>query len=302
MESSRNISHQKPGDFASTHPQVQLFLTKLLSLLTSIIKYGFLGALAFLGIVPLIWMTFSSLKSMGEFRINQWLWPRVWHWENYARIWDGANFGLYFFNSVIMTVTAVTVMIIVGAMAGYALARYEFPMRDNLLYYFISGQVVPGQVVLIPLFILIRLLGLINTRLALILVYTAAAQPFVVFNLQAFFKGIPRELEEAARMDGASEFRIFWQIMLPLARGGLGTMAIFQSMWIWNEFLFALLFAGKEELRTLPIGIFNIIGQYYTEYPVFFAGLMVATLPIVIIYLITVRFVIRGVGGGAVKG
>ncbi len=161
---------------------------------------------------------------------------------------------------------------------------------------------VPGQVVLIPLFIMIRFLGLLNTRLALLLVYTAAGQPFIVFNMQAFFKSIPKELEEAARIDGASEFRIFWQIMLPLARGGIGTMAIFQSMWIWNEFLFALLFAGQENLRTLPIGIFNVIGQYFTDYPLFFAGLMVATLPVVVIYLLTVRFVIRGVRAGAVKG
>lgn len=302
MQASSKTSHPSPGSIAGDSLRIKRILRRLLSLISSVLTYGFLGSLALLGTIPVIWMAFSSLKSIGEFNVNQWLWPRVWHWENYSKIWEGANFGLYFFNSVIMTATAVTVMIVVGAMAGYALARYEFPMRDSLLYYFISGQVVPGQVVLIPLFILIRFMGLINTRLALVLVYTAAAQPFVVFNLQAFFKGIPRELEEAARMDGASELRIFWQIMLPLARGGIGTMAIFQSMWIWNEFLFALLFAGKEELRTLPIGIFSIIGEYFTDYPVFFSGLMVATLPIIIIYLITVRFVIRGVGEGAVKG
>ncbi|MGQ9554531.1 MAG: carbohydrate ABC transporter permease [Anaerolineae bacterium] len=264
--------------------------------------YAFLTVLALLGIIPIVWMFFSSLKSLSEFRLNQWLWPRTWQWVNYSRVWMGANFGLYFANSVIMTVSSVSAMIVVGSMAGYALARYQFPLRNGVLYYFISGQVVPAQVLLIPLFIMIRFLGLLNTRPGLILIYTAAAQPFVVFNMQAFFKGIPQELEEAARIDGASEFRIFWQIMLPLARGGVGTMAIFQSMWIWNEFLFALVFAGRSDLRTLPIGIFNVIGQYFTDYPVFFAGLMVATLPIVIVYILTVRYVIRGVGAGAVKG
>jgi len=268
----------------------------------NLVTYGFLTLLGMLGIVPVIWMFFSSLKSFSEFNVNQWLWPRHWQWENYLRVWRGANFGLYFTNSLIMTVSSVTAMIIIGAMAGYALARYSFPMHDSVLYYFISGQVVPAQVVLIPLFIMIRFMGLLNTRPGLILIYTAAAQPFVVFNMQAFFKSIPKELEEAARIDGAGEFRIFWQIMLPLARGGIGTMAIFQSMWIWNEFLFALVFAGKPELRTLPVGIFNVIGQYFTDYPVFFAGLMVATLPIVIVYILTVRYIIRGVGAGAVKG
>ncbi len=264
--------------------------------------YGFLLFLGMLGIMPVIWMFFSSLKSFSEFNVNQWLWPRQWQWENYARVWIGANFGLYFANSLFMTVTSVTAMIIIGAMAGYALARYHFSMRDSMLYYFISGQVVPGQVVLIPLFIMIRFMGLLNTRLGLILIYTAAGLPFLVFNMQAFFKSVPQELEEAARIDGAGEFRIFWQIMLPLVRGGIGTMAIFQSMWIWNEFLFALVFASKPELRTLPIGIFNVIGQYFTDYPVFFAGLMVATLPIVVVYMFTVRYIIRGVGAGAVKG
>jgi ABC-type glycerol-3-phosphate transport system permease component len=270
--------------------------------IADLLIYAFLTFLALLGIVPVVWMFFSSLKSYSEFNINQWLWPRNWIWSNYTQVWGEADFALYFMNSLIMTTTSVTVMIVVGAMAGYALGRYRFKARDGLLYYFISGQVVPAQVLLIPLFIMIRFMGLLNTRLGLILIYTAAAQPFVVFNLQAFFKSIPYELEEAARIDGASEFRIFWQVMLPLARGGLGTMAIFQSLWIWNEFLFALLFAGQENLRTLPIGIFNIIGQYFTNYPVFFAGLMVATLPVIAIYLLTVRYIIRGVGEGAVKG
>ena len=280
----------------------RLALRKLAGWIAKLLIYAFLISLAFLGVVPVIWMFFSSLKSVGEFNVNPWLWPHTWVWANYSRIWQGAHFALYFFNSAFMTLAAVTTQILIGAMAGYALSRYRFPMRQGLLYYFIAGGIVPGQVVLIPLFIMIRFLGLMNTRLGLILVYTAAGQPFVVFNLQAFFRSVPRELEEAARMDGASEPRIFWQVMLPLVRGGIGTMAIFQSMWIWNEFLFALLFASKESLRTLPIGIFNIIGQYYTEYPVFFAGLMVATIPILAIYLVTVRYVIRGVRAGAVKG
>jgi raffinose/stachyose/melibiose transport system permease protein len=285
-----------------TTSAVRVALNKLGGWAFKMMAYVFLVTLAVLGIVPVLWMASSSLKSFGEFNINPWLWPHTLQWSNYTRIWQGANFALYFFNSAFMTIAAVTTQILVGAMAGYALARYRFPMRKGLLYYFIAGGVVPGQVVLIPLFILIRFMGLMNTRVGLILVYTAAAQPFVVFNLQAFFRSVPAELEEAARMDGASEFRIFWQIMLPLVRGGIGVMAIFQCMWIWNEFLFALLFASKESLRTLPIGIFNIIGQYYTEYPVFFAGLMVATIPILIIYLLTVRYVIRGVRAGAVKG
>lgn len=283
-------------------PAARLALRKLGNWAAKLLVYAFLISLAILGVAPVVWMLFSSLKSVGEFNVNPWLWPRTIVWSNYTVIWQGAHFALYFFNSAFMTVAAVATQVLVGAMASYSLARYRFPMRQGLLYYFIAGGIVPGQVVLIPLFIMMRYIGLINTRLGLILIYTAAGQPFVVFNLQAFFRSVPRELEEAARMDGASEPRIFWQIMLPLVRGGIGTMAIFQSMWIWNEFLFALLFASKESLRTLPIGIFNIIGQYYTEYPVFFAGLMVATVPILAIYLVTVRYIIRGVRAGAVKG
>lgn len=261
-----------------------------------------LSFLTLLALAPVVWMLFSSLKSYSEFYLNPWLWPREWHWENYARVWVGANFGLYFANSVIMVTSSVTGMVIVGSMAGYALARYRFPGRESTLYYFISGQIVPAQVVLIPLFIIIRFLGLLNTRQGLFLVYLGASMPFVVFMMQGFFKAIPHELEEAARMDGAGELRIFWQIMLPLARPGIGSLAIFQTLYIWNEFLFALLFANKPELRTLPIGIFSVIGQYFTDYPVFFAGLAVAMLPSVALYVIFSKYILRGVISGAVKG
>jgi len=285
-----------------TLPRQTEVVGKLLPTLARLLVYAYLSFLALLGTIPVVWMFFSSFKSYSEFNVNPWLWPRHWQWQNYLEVWLGADFARYFLNSTLMTVTSVLSLTLVGAMAAYALARYRFQARDSLLYYFISGQVVPAQVVLIPLFIMIRFMGLLNTRAGLVLIYTAAAQPFVVFNLQAFFKSIPQELEEAARIDGAGEFRIFWQIMLPLARSGLGVIAIFQSMWIWNEFLFALIFASKPELRTVPVGIFNVIGEYYTNYPVFFAGLMVATLPILVVYFLTVRYIFRSMGGGAVKG
>ncbi len=268
----------------------------------SLAMYGPLVFLAVVALAPAVWMLFSSLKSMGEFYRNPWLWPEEWHWENYARVWVGASFGLYFGNSLIIVFSSVAGEIVVGGMAGYALARYTFRGRESMLYYFISGQIVPAQVVLIPLFIMIRLMGLLNTRQGLFLIYVAAAMPFVVFMMQGFFKGIPRELEEAARIDGAGELRIFWQIMLPLVRPGVGTLAIFQSLAIWNEFLFALVFASKPELRTLTVGIFSIIGRYFADYPLFFAGLTVATLPSVILYVIFSKYLVRGVISGAVKG
>ncbi|MCC7354116.1 MAG: carbohydrate ABC transporter permease [Anaerolineae bacterium] len=264
--------------------------------------YGPLIFLTVLAVVPVIWMLFSSLKSLSEFYTNPWLWPRAWHWENYTRVWMGASFGLYFTNSMIMVTSSVSGMIIIGSLAGYALARYQFVGRDSVLYYFISGQIIPGQVVLIPLFIIVRFLGLLNTRQGLFLIYLAAAMPFVVFMMQGYFKSISREIEEAARMDGASELRIFWQIMFPLARPGIGSLAVFQSLWIWNEFLFALVFANKPHLRTLPIGIVSTIGQYFTDYPAYFAGLSVAMLPSIILYLITAKYMLRSTITGAVKG
>ncbi len=277
-------------------------ISRAARLTSSGLAYAVLIALSFLAIAPIVWMLMSSLKGYSEFKLNPWLWPREWQWGNYTRVWKNADFGLYFTNSLIMVTGSVSLMVIVGSMAGYALARYQFKGRESLLYYFIAGQIVPGQVVLVPLFILIRFLGMLNTRHGLMLVYLAAAMPFVVFMMQGFFRSIPKELEEAARIDGASELRIFWQIMLPLVRPGIGTLAIFQGMWIWNEFLFALLFANKPELRTLPIGIFSVIGQYFTDYPVYFAGLSVATLPVVVLYVLSSKYLVRGGLAGAVKG
>lgn len=298
---STHTAYGEP-DARATNPNRAQWLYRVRRGSTAILAYGFLMLFAIVAILPIVWMFFSSLKSFGEFNVNPWLWPHEWMWGNYKRVWSGASFGLYFFNSLVLTILSVTLMILTGAMAGYGLARYQFPQRDNTLYYFVSGQVVPGQVVLIPLFIMIRYLGLLDTRLGLILVYTAAGLPFVVFNMQAFFRAVPRELEEVARIDGAGEFRIFWQIMLPLVRGGIGTMVIFQSMWIWNEFLFALVFASKAELRTLTVGIYSFVGEFFTDYPIFFSGLMVSVLPVIAVYLFTMRYVIYGVSAGAVKG
>ena len=270
--------------------------------LSSGLVYAVLIIMTVVAIAPILWMLSSSLKSFSEFSLNPWLWPRDWQWANYLEVWKNANFSLYFLNSLIMVSGSVSLMICVGSMAGYALARYKFRARDSVLYYFISGQIVPGQVVLVPLFIMIRFLGMLNTRQGLILIYMAASMPFVVFMMQGFFRTVPIELEEAARMDGAGEFRIFWQIMLPLVSPGIGTLAIFQGMFVWNDFLFALLFASKPELRTLPIGIFSVIGQYFTNYPVYFSGLSIATLPIIVFYVISAKYLVRGGLAGAVKG
>ncbi len=275
---------------------------RLQRLLRSGLIYAVLVITTVVAVAPILWMLSSSLKSYSEFSLNPWLWPRDWQWANYLEVWKNANFSLYFLNSLIMVGGSVSLMIFMGSMAGYALARYKFRARDSVLYYFVSGQIVPGQVVLVPLFIIIRFLGMLNTRQGLMLVYLAAAMPFVVFMMQGFFRTIPVELEESARIDGAGEFRIFWQIMLPLVSPAIGTLAIFQGMFVWNDFLFALLFASKPELRTLPIGIFSVIGQYFTNYPVYFAGLSVATLPIVIFYVICAKYLVRGGLAGAVKG
>jgi raffinose/stachyose/melibiose transport system permease protein len=264
--------------------------------------YILLTILSVTTVFPLFWMVSSSFKTTQEMYSNKWLFPEHIHWANYVTAWQGVNFVKYFGNSLIISITAVGGMTLVGAMAAYALTRYAFPGRDKLLFYFIGGQMIPSAMVLIPLFVLLHRLGLRNTRIGIILTYIAGGLPFVVFLLQGFFRSMSREVEEAARIDGCSEFGIFFRIVLPLAKTGLSTVIIFQFMWVWNEFILALVLLQRDDVKTLTVGLFSGLGQYVSNYPVLFAGLTMASMPVLVVYLVFQRHFVKGIMAGAVKG
>jgi raffinose/stachyose/melibiose transport system permease protein len=264
--------------------------------------YFILIIFSILVLYPLIWMIFSSLKSLPELLQNRWLWPKTFVFTNYIQAWTKANFSIYFSNSLIITCGAVLLMLLVGALAAFAITRYKFSGGNNILYYFICGQIIPLQVTMIPLLIILKSMNLVNSRMGLIFVYTAAGLPFVIFLLQGFFRTIPKEMDEAARIDGCSEIGIFWRVILPLSGPALSTVIIFQSLWVWNEFLCAVVFLRREQVRTLTVGIYSMVGEWAVNFPIIFAALTISMVPILILYYVLSAQFVKGITAGALKG
>ena len=260
-------------------------------------------------VFPMIWMAYSSLKADRDIFNDTFAVPRLGglHFENYRNAWREAHFGDYFFHSALITGVSVTLIVALGAMAAYALARFYHPLGRAAFWLFIAGLMIPAQLAIVPLFFELRALGLLNSRLGLILVYTANGLPFAIFILAGFFRSLPRALYEAAVIDGCGEFAAFWRVLLPLAKPGLVTVAIFEFIGIWKEYFYAYMLLGGDttgEARTLPLGLANlsITSLFRSDYGMLFAGLVLVTVPILIVYVVLQRHIVKGVAAGALKG
>jgi ABC-type glycerol-3-phosphate transport system permease component len=271
----------------------------------------YLVLLTYLAIVvyPMFWLLTTSLKVDRDIFLSPFTLPKLGalQWNNFARAWSAGHFGAYFANSVVITVCTVIATLITAAMAAYALARFRFPGDRPIFFYFLAGLMVPLQLAVVPLFFQMRGLGLLDSRLGLCIVYVAFGLPFAVFVLTGFFKSLPAGLHEAALVDGAGEFRAFWSIMLPLARPGMITVAIFTFLGTWNEFLLAFMFLSgrnSETLRTLPLGLANITmaSQYRSDWGMAFAGLVLMMAPLLFIYIVLQKHLTKGLTIGAMKG
>ena len=269
------------------------------------LKHAAIQALLVLNAVvmlyPLLVMLLSAFKTNAELFASPFALPESFAPTNAARVWSETNFVRYLGNSVVVTTSAVLAILVVGTMAAYALARYPFRLSAVVFLFFLSGLMVPMKLAIIPLFIQLDALGLIDTRAGLVLVYVAMGLPSAIFILTGFLRALPGELEEAARMEGASELRIMLLIMLPLARPALVIAAIQNAVPIWNDFFFPLVFITSERLKTLPQGLTVFMGEYNTDWGVLFAGLSLSALPIVLVYMILSRQFISGMTQGAVK-
>ncbi|MFA6962784.1 MAG: carbohydrate ABC transporter permease [Opitutaceae bacterium] len=260
-------------------------------------------------VYPMAWVAYSSLKTDEMIFREAFALPQfdALQTDNYVRAWNEARFGDYFINSLVVTFTSVALIVLLGAMAAYALARFYHPLGRGIFWLFLAGLMIPVQLSIVPLFFELRALGLLNSRAGLILVYTANGLPFAIFILAGFFKSLPRSLYEAAVVDGCSEASAFWRVMLPLARPGLVTVAIFQFIGVWKEYFFAFMFTSGdagEGVRTLPLGLANlsITSQYRSDYGMLFAGLVIVTIPILIVFIALQKQLIKGVTAGALKG
>ncbi|HTJ79546.1 MAG TPA: carbohydrate ABC transporter permease [Rariglobus sp.] len=266
---------------------------------------GYLVWVAF----PMIWVAYSSLKTDEAIFREAFALPAAGdlRTDNYSRAWHEARFGDYFVNSVVVTVSSVALIVLLGAMAAYALARFYHPLGKAAFWLFLAGLMIPVQLSIVPLFFELRALGLLNSKLGLVLVYTANGLPFAIFILAGFFKALPRSLYEAAVMDGCTEASAFWRVMLPLAKPGLVTVAIFQFIGIWKEYFFAFMFTSGDAgagARTLPLGLANlsITSQYRSDYGMLFAGLVIVTVPVLVVFIALQKHLVKGVTAGAVKG
>ena len=220
--------------------------------------------------------------------------------QNFINAWTRSRLSEYFLNSVATTAGAVALLLLVSSLAGFAFAMLRFPYRKLLFIVILASLMIPVQVVLVPFYRTIVTLGLVNTRIGLIISYTSFFLPFCVYLMTAFYSALPKELVEAARMDGAKLIQIWWHVMLPLGKPALITLGILNTLYCWNDVLISLLVLQKE--RTLMVGIAALKGEYTTNVPLLMAGIVIAAAPIVIIYVIFQRRIVNGIATGAVKG
>jgi N-acetylglucosamine transport system permease protein len=267
--------------------------------------HSFLVFWVLLAAGPLIWVAVNSLKPTRELLDHPFRLPSGIHWENFVTAWTDASIGRYALNSVIILLFSVTGTMLLGAMAAYVIARYDFFGNKAVHYLFIGGLMFPIFLALVPLYFVMDNLGLINTRLGLILVYIAYSLPFTIFFLTAFFRTLPGAVHEAATIDGASHSRIFFQIMLPMAKPGMVSIGIFNFLGHWNQFVLPrVLNNGNEDNFVLPQGLASLAvqqGSYDANYGALYAGLTIAMLPILLVYITFQRQVQAGLTAGAVK-
>ena len=246
-------------------------------------------------------MTVSAFKSKSEYISDKWGLPHELIWNNFTKALAGEKFFNRFANSAILTVGAVAISLLIACLAAYAFARMNFPGKKTLFNIVLSLMVVPPVVMVVPLFVSMVRWKLVNTYHGTILIYTGLLLPFSIYLMTNFFKAIPREIIEAARIDGCSSFGIFQRIMMPLSAPAIITLIVVNAMWVWNELLIALVFMQKDDLKTLMVGISAMRSKNYVDIPVTMAGLLIATIPIVVVYMFGQRYFIRGLTGGAVK-
>lgn len=253
---------------------------------------------------PLFWMVINSLKSKTDFLDNpSWALPETWMWENYTRAWEVGNLSTTITNSIIATVPSLILIVLLGTAAGFALEVMVWKGRGTVLLYILAGIMIPGQMVLLPLFTTFFNIGLVGSLVPLIIIYTAGGLPLTVFMMATYFRAIPREVFEASTIDGANIVRSFLSIGFPMVRNAVFTVAIVQFFLIWNDLLMALVFAGQRKLNTIQVGLLNFSGEFGAiDYGPLFAAICTTVGGILVLYLFLNQRIMKGLAAGAVKG
>ena len=268
----------------------------------TVLLMGLLVFNTFCVVVPLLVALVSSFKSTAEIMNDPFGLPEAFSVANFAKVLGEGNFDIYFRNSVLVTLGSEAIILSLSAMAGYALGRYRFRLNNLLYTMILMGLMIPAKLLLVPLFLQLKQMGLLDSLWSLILVYAAGGIPAGVFIMTGFFRALPGALEAAARIDGANEWTVFHRIMLPLVRPPLVIVAIYTAIPIWNDFLLPIVFISSPNLKTVPQGLSVFFGEHAVNMGALFAGLTISALPLVALYLVLSEQFIKGLTAGAVKG
>ncbi|HIP23752.1 MAG TPA: carbohydrate ABC transporter permease [Rhodobacteraceae bacterium] len=261
----------------------------------------FLVSTALVVLYPIFMMVMSGFKTNAEIFGSPFALPKSFNLDNYAVIWNTTDVPRYLLNSTIVTVISVAVLLVTGTMAAYAISRYKFRGSIMVSLFFLAGLMLPLRLAIIPLFVQLKAMGLVDNLMGLIFIYTAMSLPSTVFILTGFLRSLPSELEDSARVDGASELRIMVQIMVPLITPAMVIAGIYNAVPIWNDFFFPLIFIQTPENKTLAQGLTSFFGEYSVNFGVLYAGLTLAALPVVAVFIIQSKRFIAGMTAGAIK-
>lgn len=272
------------------------------NVLKSTLVHVFLMAVAVACLFPIFWMVRSSFMSNATIFTDPSLIPRELNFQNYAVAWTRGHFGVYFFNSILYTVSVVMGIVLVSSLAAFAFSRLRFPGRDILFYIFVGAMMIPLPGSFVPTFVLMNKLHLVNTRLGYILCMISVGLSLSIFLLKTFFDKMPPDLEDAARIDGCNRLQIWWHVALPLAAPALAVIVIYNSLNVWNEYILATLLLNDNALMPLQRGLMVFNGAYLVDYPVLMAGLTMTAAPIIIVYIIMQKHIVKGLSSGAVGG
>lgn len=255
-------------------------------------------------LIPLLWLALSSLKEESEFSGRPvWAPPQSLHWQNYVTAWTTGNMGIYFRNSIVATFPALALILVLSVAAAFGLEVMRWRARNTVLLLFLAGIMVPLQMVLLPLFTIYFKAGLIDNLLSLIITYTAFGLPLSIFLMAGYFRAIPREIIEAATIDGAGVFQAFWRVCVPMVRNAVLTIGLVQFFFIWNDLLLSLTFISDDDLRTVQTGLLNFVGQYgQRQWGPTFASVCMAVFPTLAVYLVLNQKVMKGLTAGSLKG
>jgi multiple sugar transport system permease protein/raffinose/stachyose/melibiose transport system permease protein len=250
---------------------------------------------------PFLWVAALALRTTPEILNNPYGLPTRLHWDKFAKAWNSSSYDLYFWNSTLVVVVAVSIVMVFGAMSAHCLARYRFAGRRTVRFLLLSGLMLPPQMLILSLFQMMFHYGLYNSLAGLVLVYVAVQLPMTVYLLESFFAQIPEDLFDAARLDGYTDFETFWRITLPIGLPAIFTTVTLNFIMLWNEFLYAVVLLTDNSKRTLPLGIMHFMGGHQIDVGMVATGLIIAALPVVVLYALFSETMIKGMTAGAMR-